>query len=454
MYLLIENQGVSDIDCWIKMGLSSTRENNDGRLIGKFGSGIKHAILTLLRLGEKPIIFLGNKELLAETVEKTTRTLDGPIDYQEVLFHFDGQTYPTGFTCGFGELDWTNRNMAIREFISNAIDASYKTTDSATNGCNVSYSLETTPKEGVTRVYIRCEEPFAINEHFLHWTSKENLADKFIIDKCMKDTCKVYRRGVLVGTLGDSLFNYNFDDIKLDESRNLDLRSAKHDITMCFNRFSVGQFSELLKSFAEPLTDGKHRILEANLSWPSWIEDDARVRMTEAWTNVFGKDAVAVTCRTATSLAIILEKIRSRGKKPVYIPNNAASYFQYWGIPTESSILSAEESVTKDIFELPADLALRTKAIWNLFDRFANVRDKKYPKIFGFEATDSSILGYYIHNTIYINKTLFPDHDEFDKTVAEELTHYITEQGDFTRQFQEFLLSALVNMGKELQNVD
>ena len=130
------------------------------------------------------------------------------------------QAEKLGFTTEFGELDWTNIGMGIREIISNALDASYKLLGNA-NGARILVveDNQVRAKSEYTRIFIPYNYEVAqyyenINNHFLHFSTKENVYENKIFDKQDQEHGKIYRRGVLAGSLNErSVVNYNVRDI-------------------------------------------------------------------------------------------------------------------------------------------------------------------------------------------------------------------------------------------------
>ena len=93
--------------------------------IGQFGSGNKHAINLLLRAGLKVVVYCGKTRLDFQT--RDDEIDDGltrkPI--RRVMCKMGGtstRTIDLGWVLDFGAIDWTDLGMALREFVSNAID--------------------------------------------------------------------------------------------------------------------------------------------------------------------------------------------------------------------------------------------------------------------------------------------------------------------------------------------
>ena len=61
MFLRIQNDGVADLDLFLRIGASSSR--GDSSRIGKFGTGAVMGVLTALCEGYNPIVFCGLKRI-------------------------------------------------------------------------------------------------------------------------------------------------------------------------------------------------------------------------------------------------------------------------------------------------------------------------------------------------------------------------------------------------------
>ena len=237
MKLFIQNRGVAPVEAFTLLGASLSRDESS--LIGQFGSGAKLAITTLLRAGLNVTIFCGKTRLDFKT--KPITISDGIVEKEEqqVYVQFGGTSkkkLDLGWTLGMGALDWRNSDMAIREFVANAIDRTVKQGDSvkdAHTDCDLHIGLvedeRVRAQDGYTRVFIdaneECEKYVAnLNKHFLHFTSIP--ISQQILPKEGRGKSRIYLEGVFVCELKDSadaLCDYNFrkGQIEIDESRNL-----------------------------------------------------------------------------------------------------------------------------------------------------------------------------------------------------------------------------------------
>lgn len=215
-YLLIRNKGVADFHLFTLLGASTAR--GDDNKIGQFGSGAKHSALTLLRMGVSPIVKLGLDELTYFTKEIEI----GGVKKQRLWIDYKGQQEAQSVVTDFGSMDWDDPHMALREYISNAIDSG--------NDYSVQIVNEVKAVEGETRIFVPVngaimEYYHNLSRYFLHFVDMQGCTH---FPNLSGEKCRVYRKGVYVGTMNqESTFHYNLPNIMVDESRNLKIHEAK-----------------------------------------------------------------------------------------------------------------------------------------------------------------------------------------------------------------------------------
>lgn len=203
-YIKIKNAGEIEPEALHLVGASTKR--NDNTKIGQFGSGNKYALAYLLREGYNVKIFGGLNEITIET--HTT-------EYRGQTFNviwINGKE--TSITTQMGK-DWKFW-QAIREIYCNAIDEGDFTLD---------FVSVIDPRENETHFYIENIEEAAafmgnFNDYFA--TNKKVLFEcklGRILEKT-GTTGNIYRRGIrCFETPKFSVFDYDFNDIDIDENR-------------------------------------------------------------------------------------------------------------------------------------------------------------------------------------------------------------------------------------------
>lgn len=412
MFLKVQNSGVAPIQAFTVLGVSTARE--DSSKIGQFGSGAKHGINLLLRTGLNPIIFLGDDELKFFSQPEFM----GEKQFNRVWYVFQGEKHKTGFSTEFGEMDWDDIGMALREVISNALDAG--------GVSNVAIEVVDRPvsAEGSTTVYIpltpAVQEYYnCLSRNFLHFIGRDR---ETVLEKD-GDKCKIYRKGVFVREIESpvpSLFNYNFgDNIKIDESRNMDNHSCLKGIAS-----TLSNSSEHMDAFVLDQGTSEEGRLEDQISY--WdFEWDA---VQESWARVWGDGIPCDNEKVAAAL-------KSKGHTPVRVRNS--SLFINSRVKGPSQFLLSVESSGYVIQKANSTTTKNFNKVWRKLETIGLTNGKPKPQLFNFTgvATNGGTLrGYYEKGGIYIN---LDDQGSF-QTILEECAHHITGAEDFTREFQEF----------------
>ena len=306
-YLMIENPGVAAKEAFTLLG-ATTKGSSSRFTIGQFGSGTKYAIATLLRVGLHPIVFCGHtcmefntKRIYMEEggerhpIDQVVCKLSGKDDGKQV-----SRTEDLGYSLGMGRIDWTAVEFAIREFVSNSIDSAISEGErnyldnykkrlgvdfldvdrrrelidvysvTATDYANVDVKLveekSVRAKAGMTRVFIPLKEPNAeivegfyknLGKWFLHFSEPEKLsctvlpkADRNLVEG--HRNAVIYRRGVRVREFGGStlpsLFDYNLNDLEVDESRKINDSTALDSAGTAFVGSDVNSLKQFFKA--------------------------------------------------------------------------------------------------------------------------------------------------------------------------------------------------------------
>lgn len=208
LYLKIENPGICPLEGFTVLGVSTSRYSNKSGVIGQFGSGNKHSVSVCLRHSLNPVVFCGSLKL--EFFTKPQNINDGleEREFQRVCVKYSGKdpetkksktsTEDLGFVLEYGTQDWTDISMALREFVSNAIDRSLRETDSFISvKIEIVSEEKVRAKEGFTRVFIpvipAVQEFYAnLGKWFLHFSEPE-LLDQTILPKKRRNLSNTHR---------------------------------------------------------------------------------------------------------------------------------------------------------------------------------------------------------------------------------------------------------------------
>jgi len=174
-YLRIKNPGVAPIEAFTTLGLSTSNTSEASGLIGQFGTGNKHAVNTLLRNEKPPVVYLGEKRVEFGSVSKTVHAPDGSSVYEQAIIIVEGVESELGYTIDFGHHDWSEVTMALREFISNAIDMTIKLHGTYDHeGLDIRVVSGPVPVSGCTCVYVPLDDHIRkymreLGKYFLHF---------------------------------------------------------------------------------------------------------------------------------------------------------------------------------------------------------------------------------------------------------------------------------------------
>ena len=470
-YLMIENPGVADPASFTLLG-ASTKRGTDA--IGKFGTGNKHSVTTLLRHGLSPVVFCGN--LRMEFGTKPIKVSGSP--FNQVVVKYGGKdsvgknrssTEVLSMTMEHGEEDWDNTDMALREFVSNALDEVSKLT-TPTNWkefikIEIVNESHVRACAGTTRVFVpMTTEIFRFYENigkwFLHFSEPE-LLNETILPKRGRNlsgnqNAVVYRRGVRVrefkSTDTPSLFDYNINEIKIDECRNVDDWTVKYHAAYAIAQAKKPILVRLWQSFSEENSYWEHGFDSYALSSHSHNED-SRNAWRESFELVCNKDAVVATIASAN-------RIRSKGRNVCVVPEIYVRSAEMYGVPSSNTILNEDERSGREILEATSDARLAVNRIWKLIEDHKMTNGCKKPDVKTFIQTMESgmtVKGFYREDTVYINRNMAGDSNIYNwmdlpqdllVTALEEVAHHVTKATDMSRDFQEYLLGITISMLK------
>lgn len=472
-YLMIQNPGVAPIEGYTVLGVSTSRGRND--LLGQFGSGSKMSVNVLLRKNLSPVVFCGLTKLEFVTEQRQMKGVGSTADYNVVQCKISGKldgksvkrTVDTGFALEYGESDWTDLSMALRELISNAIDATVQVHGTFEHEDLVIKVVDNVrAKDECTRVFIPFTDDVLkfyseLKKRYLHFADSSLLTHK-ILERNSRNlksdkSPMIYRDGVFVreidGVEHPTLFDYNFsaNELKLDESRNVDDYSVRSAIARVIrdapphilSRF----FIQLIKhqEFFENSLDAYY--LRADSIYGD-KQEEIRANWKKAWEIATGS-ADAVLCEPTLG---VMEAIRRRGKIPVSFPSDSPFLraAKHNGIPHYEEVLEEHELDGEQRFTATTSAVNAVDVVWKWMEVFGWDCGKEKPKVQCFHNPKKTRRGYYKDGVVYLDK------DEFDggintealKTALEECVHHATGYSDESRQLQEFLLSMVVDVLK------
>jgi hypothetical protein len=482
-FLKIENVGVCPPEAFTVLGVSlASTSSNDG-VIGTFGSGSKHGVAVLLRHGLSPVVFAGTLRL--EFGTKPQKVADGIAarDFARVVVRYGGTDPFTGasrssaedlgFVLDYGKQDWNEPALALREFVSNAIDRSIRERgDWSGVRIEVVDESQVRAKRDHTRVFVPLNgEVFAFYENlgkwFLHFSEPDSL-NKAILPKRNRNlgdrkTAVIYRRGVRVREWSasdtESLFDYNLNGLSLDEAR----KASDWDVMHHCGRALANADRRTLAVLFERLLNSNRPVWELGFNvyslQPSPLDSaEDMVRRCRSWQEAFaqvaGENAVLTGAGT-------VDQLRRKGYTPVLAAEGLVNAAERYGVSTPAKVLSADDLAGREITEASPDAQAAVDLVWDLLEEVGLTNGKDNPPVKCFTSTlDGGVMlnGYYKDGTVFINSDLAGGSSAFAgpqalsdrlvKVALEEVAHYVTQATDNSRDFQDYLLDLAVKLAR------
>lgn len=453
-FLKIENIGECPSEGFTVLGVSLADTSDNAGVIGQFGSGNKHAVAVLLRNNLSPVVYSGKLRMEFSTKPQTVADGVASKDFGRVTVKYGGQrtgTEELGFVMDYGRHDWTDVALALREFVSNAIDRSIRERgDWSGVKIEIVEESQVRARSGYTRVFVPLNPDVLqfyndLGKWFLHFGEPESL-NKAILPKKDRNlgnrkAAVIYRRGVRVrefeATDTESLFDYNLNDLTVDEARKASDWDVKYHCARALGRAGkdalVIVFSAILNSetsYWEYEFDTYSLANSSNINWAA------------AFDAIAGEKAVLTVEGNA-------EQLRRKGYKPVIARESLVNAAQRSGVRTAASVLSADEFAGREVIE-PTDSAVAAvDKVWEVIQLAGLVNGKEKPPVKCFTSIMEGCVnlnGYYQNGVVYINRDMAPEGmigvlpNKLVKVAAEEVAHFVTGATDNSRDFQDYLL--------------
>lgn len=480
-FLKIENPGAAPSEGFTVFGVSLADTSANVGVIGQFGSGNKHGVAVLLRNELSPVVFAGTLRLEFGTRPQIVSDTQATKEFARVVVKYGGSdpvtgasrssTEDLGFVLNYGEKDWDEVALALREFVSNAIDRSIREIgDWSGVKIEVVSDSQVRARAGYTRVFVPLTAEVLqfyndLGKWFLHF-SEPQLLDKAILPKNNRNlgdrkAAVIYRRGVRVREFEssdtESLFDYNLDQLRIDESRRASDWDVKHGagkalanadkytLAVLFDRLlnsdkPAWEFSFDLFSLSPSTSDSGEVLAQRSKNW------------SEAFAQVAGEDAVLTGKGTK-------DQLERKGFVPVVAPENLVSAAGVYGVQTPASVLSVDEMVGREITDATPDAQAAVDFVWSWLEEtgLTNGKEKPPVKVFSSILDGGTMLnGFYRDGTVFLHEDLGGTASIVAGRAAlsakllhvalEETVHYVTGATDNSRDFQNFLLDLAVKL--------
>jgi hypothetical protein len=520
MYLKIENPGVADPTAFTLLGASTSRDSQNSNTIGKFGSGNKHGVAVLLRNELAPIVFAGNLRMTFGTTPVKVETGLCSKSFERVQVKYNGKdrdgksktaTEDLGFVLEYGATDWLSVELALREFVSNSLDRAIEEDEAlfatqwirnnnineATSAAKSDYQKalvehrktarpydnvtveivadnQVRAKEGTTRVFVPLNDDVQkfydnLGKWFLHF-SEPDLLYKTILPKNGRNLSEgrkaavIYRRGVRVREFEssdiESLFDYNLENIELDESRKVDDWRVKHAATQAFQYAEPEQVATFLTTMLEGKTYWEHTFDQ--YGWqPNWNEKPVeREQRQKNWNEAVSSLGDNIVIGTAANYDFATRK----GYKVLQAPEAFVSAARDYNLPTVDKVLTQDDREGRTIIDASPDAIAAVDFMWEVIvaANMNNNKEKPPVKCFRQSMNGGSITWGFCRNGdgIYFNEDLGTTatveggrqalSQMFLSTAMEELAHWVTEATDNSRDFQDWIINLAVKLAVKL----
>lgn len=481
-FLKIENIGVCPPEGFTVLGVSLADTTDRQGVIGQFGSGNKHGVAVLLRNELAPVIFAGTLKLEFGTKPQTVGDGLAEKEFARVVVKFGGtdangvsrsSTEDLGFVLDYGKQDWSEVSLALREFVSNAIDRSIRE-HGDWSGVKIEIVDEgrVRAKAGHTRVFVPLSSEVLtfyndLGKWFLHFSEPESLS-KAILPKRNRNlgdrkAAVIYRRGVRVREFEssdtESLFDYNLDSLTIDEAR----KASDWDVRHHCGRALAGADKATLAILFDHLLNSERLVWEFSFDTyalqPTYRDSEADRQRQKNWQEAFIEMAGADAVLTQEGSAGQLER---KGYKPVKAPEGLVNAAARYGVQTPASVLSMDELSGREITALSPDAQAAVDLVWGWITEAGLTNGKSKPPVKCFTSIldgGTMLNGFYREGTVYINADLAGTSSEFAgqdvlsnrllKVAMEELAHFVSEATDNSRDFQDYLLELAVKIARK-----
>lgn len=415
-YYLIQNAGEIDVNALRLLGASTKDETQ----IGYFGTGLKYAVASALRLGVKLKVFSGETEIKI-TARKTKLR---EVEFQEI--YVNGKS--TGLTTQLGK-DWQPWYI-LRELYCNALDEpeamTQFTSDEFIQG-----------KIGYTRIYLEMTEvmnEIANNQNRYFTANREAVLEwpfgikAQLFHPIENRKLKVYRKGILVYERDSrtSLYDYNFDVLSINEAR----ESTSWEIERA--TIKLWKF-DATEDMVLRLINGPGDSYEYNLDWElyaerpmsnGWLVLQDRIIIPKEHSGYYGDDTGNLHVFLPHKLCIELNK---------YFPTQ----LRIRGVQSKDPGVIREytTSARQELFIQEAFKFLKMHSAFEDIDR--------YPVIVA--DLEQGVLGMATEEKIYLSTEIFLHGKRgVVSTLLEEYVHLRCKTYDKTRGMQEVLKDFLI----------
>jgi len=470
-FLMIENPGVCPPEGFTVLGVSLADTSSNQGVIGQFGSGNKHGVTLCLRKGVEPTIFCGTLRLEFFTKPQTVSDSQASKDFSRVCVKYGGtyngvnktSTEDLGFVLDYGQKDWNDIALALREFVSNSIDRCIRENGNWKDvRVEIVDEAKVRAKAGVTRVFLPLTAEVLefynnLGKWFLHFSEPESINSAILPKKDRnlgdRQAAVIYRRGVRVREFQSSelksLFDYNLNDLSIDEARKASDWDVRYHCGQALANANIDVLTVLFNQMLNENTTAWEFTFD-NSALSCWYDNGKR---SEKWKTAF--HAVAGDKAVLAGDEATAERLTRKGYEPIIACEAILAAASNYGVPTATTVLTLDEMAGRIVTEATDTAQTAVEYVWAVVKNHGLTRGKDIPTVLCFSTTlDGGVMlnGYYNEGKVFINialapagQSLFPS-NMLIKVALEEVAHHVTEATDNSRDFQDYLLELAVKL--------
>ena len=290
-----------------------------------------------------PVVFAGTLKMEFSTKPQTVTDGLASKDFGRVVVKYGGtdpftgasrsSTEDLGFVLDYGKQDWQEVALALREFVSNAIDRSIREKgDWSGVKIEIVDEAQVRAKRDHTRVFVPMNAEVLeffnnLGKWFLHFSEPESLS-KAILPKTQPQPGRPQGGGhlppwrpgpgVRVAATPSRLFDYNLDDLTIDEARKASDWDVKHHCGKALanaDKNILALLFDRLINTDKPAWEFGFDTYSLQPAYRDSAEDELRKQQNwqEAFAQVAGEDAV-LTGKGS------VDQLERKGYKPVTGP--------------------------------------------------------------------------------------------------------------------------------------
>lgn len=329
-----------------KLGLSTKRD--DPNSIGQFGSGIKYAPISALRMGLS-FAFVGEDNKGKYKLQYRVEDEDG---IKSIVYDYGDYEKQSSFTIDAGCMSWDTEWQIYREVVANAKDNGHWTREVVDKIKYVSgqFAVYISASAEMMRIYNNHDYYFCDDRKVVYSDTYTGID---LLEK-VDEKHRMYCKTVLVEETDtkelQSMFDYQTSYAELNEDRQLKNHSEERiKITKLIGRISD---KRLIKDILELMFT--KNLWEFNMvNEYHWTYVSANTQWAKSFYEMFGDNAVLVSPEQAM-VSGYTSIVKSSGKKPVVCRVNGIYIF----LSGPCKITKSEDAISEeDIFDTEQDIS-------------------------------------------------------------------------------------------------